>query len=352
MKNKLLVVAFITIFICLTLSVALTMAQCPRCDGTGKIICPYCDGAGEITVEEGAPCEHCYGTGTLDPLIITRSRSSWLNEGKISVQVRYENQEPVSTYGTVTATVDVKGTTYTDTSPRTLFPANEITEVSLTISGISYEDYNTLQEGKVFSTDITLTADKVLCPYCDGTGLAAAAIECPQCDGTGYIECPECGGTGVEGGEQNAGLDIAGTTYGVAVVVVVAGVAIGAFVLVKKRGVTEEALRKMPASEFQNWVLKKMEGKPASQSDVRMGIDGYTGEGQPVAIKQADGVDRNVIERLAAAMGRHNAKNGTIVAFSFGTDAIRGRVRAKMSYGFDIQMVTVRELINSRNRPL
>jgi hypothetical protein len=338
-KNKLLVVAFITIFICSTLSIPLSMAQCPRCDGTGEIICPYCDGAGEITVEEGAPCEHCYGTGTLDPVIITKSRSSWLNEGKISVQVNYENQEPVSTYGTVTATVEVGDATYTETSLRTLFPANEITQVSLTISGISSEDYNTLQEGKVFSTDITLTADKVPCPYCDGTGLAAAAIECPQCDGTGYIECPECGGTGVEGGEQNAGLDIAGTAYGVAVVVIIAGVAIGGFVLVKKRGVTEEALR-------------KMEGKPASQSDVRMGIDGYTVEGQPVAIKQADGVDRNVIERLAAAMGRHNAKNGTIVAFSFGTDAIRGRVRAKMSYGFDIQMVTVRELINSRNRLL
>jgi len=351
-KSKLLAVAFIAIFTCLTLSVALTMAQCPRCDGKGEIICPYCDGAGEITVEEGAPCEHCYGTGTLDPIIITKSRSSWLNDGKISVQVRYENQEPVSTYGTVTATVEVGDATYADTSPRTLFPANEIIEVSLTIRGISIEDYNTLQEGKVFSTDITLIADKVPCPYCDGTGLAAAALECPQCDGTGYIVCPECGGTGVEGGEQNVALDIAGITYGAAVVVVVAGVAIGAFVLVKKRGVTEEALRKMPASEFQNWVLKRMEGKPASQSDVHMGIDGYTVEGQPIAIKQADGVDRDVIERLAAAMGRRNAKNGTIVAFSFGTDAIRGRVRAKMSYGFDIQMVTIGELINSRNMPL
>ncbi len=352
MKNKLLVVAFITIFVCLTLSVALTMAQCPRCDGTGKIICPYCDGAGEITVEEGAPCEHCYGTGTLDPLIITKSRSSWLNEGKISVQVRYENQEPVSTYGTVTASVEVGDATYTDTSPRTLFPGNEITEVSLTINGISSKDYNTLQEEKVFSTDIILIADKVPCPYCDGTGLAAATIECPQCDGTEYIVCPECGGTGLEGGEQNTGLDISGTTYGVAVVVVVAGVAIGAFALLKKRGITEETLRKMPASEFQNWVLKKMEGKPASQSDVRIGIDGYTVAGQPVTIKQADGVDRNVIERLVAAMGRRNARNGTIVAFSFGTDAIRGRVRAKMSYGFDIQMLTIRELIDRRNRPL
>ena len=352
MNKKSLIAAFIAILLCSALSVALTMAQCPRCDGTGEIVCPYCDGEGEITVEEGAVCEHCDGSGTLDPIIIQKSRSSHLSDGEISVQVSYGNQEAVNIYGKVTAEVEVEGNTYTGTSSRTLFPANENTQVSLTIGGISSEDYNTLQMQQVFSTSITLDTDDVPCPYCDGTGLAPTILECPRCDGTGYIECPECDGTGVEGGEQNAELDIGGTTYGLVAVAVVAGVAITAFVLVKKRGVKEEDLRKMPPTDFQNWVLKRMDGKSASQSDVRMGIDGYTLEGQPVSIKQEDGVDRNVIEKFAAAMGRRNAKNGTVVAFSFGTDAIRGRVRAKMSYGFDIEMLTVRELIEGRNSPL
>jgi hypothetical protein len=352
MKNKSLIAAFIILLLCSVLSVALTMAQCPRCDGTGEIECPYCDGTGEITVEEGAVCEHCDGSGTLNPIIIQKSRTSHLSDGKISVQVSYENQESVNIYGKVTASVEVEGNTYTGTSSRTLFPANENTQVSLTISGISSEDYNTLQEQTTFSTSITLEADDVPCPYCDGTGLGPATIDCPHCDGTGYIECPDCGGTGVEGGEQNADLDIGGTTYGLVAVAVVAGVAITAFVVVKKRGVKEEDLRKMPPSEFQNWVLKRMDGKSASQSDVRMGIDGYTLGGQPVSIRQEDGVGRDIIEKFAAAMGRRNAKSGTIVAFSFGADAIRGRVRAKMSYGFDLEMVTVRELIESRSRPL
>jgi len=352
MKNKSLIVAFITILFCSTMSVAFTMAQCPRCDGTGEIVCPYCDGEGEITVEEGAPCERCSGSGTFEPIIIQKSRSAWLNDGKISVQVSYENRESISTYGRVTAEVEVKDNTYTSTSSRTQFPANEDTQVSLTIDGISSEDYNTLQARQVFSTSITLEAEDVPCPYCDGTGLAPATIECPQCDGTGFVECPECSGSGVEGGEQNADLDIGGTTYGVAAVAVVAGVATATFVLVKKRGVKEEDLRKMSPGEFQNWVLKKLAGKSSSQSDARMGIDGYTLDGQPVSIKQENDVGRNAIENFAAAMGQRNAKNGTIVAFSFGTDAIRGRVRAKMSYGFDIQMVTVGELIENRNRSL
>jgi hypothetical protein len=352
MKNKALIVAFIVILLCSALSVALTMAQCPRCNGTGEIVCPYCNGAGEITVEEGAPCEHCSGSGTLEPNIILKSRSTWLSDGKIYVQVTYENIEAVSTYGKVTAEVEVQTHKYTATSPRTLLPANEQTQISFTINGISAADYNTLQAQQVFSTSVAIEADDVACPYCDGTGLSSAPIECPYCGGTGSIECPDCGGSGVEGGEQNTEFDIGGITYGVAAVAVVAGVAVTAFVVVTKRGVNEEALRKMSPSEFQDWVLKKLVGKASSQNDAHMGIDGYTLDGQPVSIKQADNVGRTMIENFAAAMGRRKARIGTIVAFSFGTDAVRGRVRAKMSYGFEIQMLTVRELIDSRNGPL
>ena len=352
MKHKSLIVLFITIFLCSALTVTLTMAQCPRCDGTGEIECRYCDGEGEITVAEGAPCEYCSESGTLEPLIILKSRSAWLNDGKISVQVTYENYEPVNARGRVTAEVEVNGNTYSSTSSSTQFPANENTQVSLTIDGISPADYNTLQAQQVFSTGITIEADDISCPYCDGTGLTSATIECPQCGGVGFVECSECDGLGIEGGEQNAELDIGGITYGVLGVALVAGVAIAGFVLIKKRGIKEEDLRKMALNEFQDWVLKRMNGKSASQSDVRMGIDGYTLEGQPLLIRQKDGIDRNAIEKFAAAMARRNAKSGTVVAFSFGTDAIRGRVRAKMSYGFEIQMVTVRELMDNRNRSL
>jgi hypothetical protein len=350
MENKTRIVAFIVILLCSALSVALAMAQCPRCDGTGEIVCPYCDGAGEITVEEGAPCEHCSGSGTLEPNVILKSRATGLSDGKISVQVTYENREAVSTYGRVTAEVEVQTNKYTGTSSRTLLPANENTQIYFIINGISAADYSILQAQQKFSTSVTIETENVACPYCDGTGLAPATIECPSCGGTGYIECPECGGSGAAGGEQNTEFDIGGITYGVAAVAVVAGVAVAAFVVVKQRGVKEADLKKMPPTEFQEWVLKRMAGKAASQSDARMGIDGYTLDGQPVSIKQADDVGRTVIENFAAAMGRRRAKSGTMVAFSFGTDAVRGRVRAKMSYGFEIQMITVRELIENRNR--
>jgi hypothetical protein len=353
MKNKLLIATFTAILLCSALNLAITMAQdeCPTCDGTGEIDCPYCDGTGEITAEQGETCEYCSGTGTLEPIVMLMSRSTWLSEGKVFVQVKYTNEEDASTSGKVTAEVEAQGNKYTGTSSETTFPPHEEIQVAFTIEGISYADYNYLQGQQFFSTSITLQADNIVCPHCDGTGLVALSLECPQCGGTGFVECPTCGGSGLAAGAGNENLDIGGAMYGVAAVAV-AGVAIGAFVLVKKRSVKEADLRKLTSSEFQNWVLKKMSGKSSSQSDARMGIDGYTSDGNPILIKQADDIDRNVIEKFAAAMGRRNAKNGTIVAFNFGTDAVRGRVRAKLNYGREIQMITVRELIEGGNRNL
>ena len=356
MKKKLLIAAFTAILLCLAMNVALTMAaKCPDCDGTGEIECPICDGTGEITAEQGETCEHCHGTGSLEPNLILTGSSHGLVDGKILVQVSYKNYEPVSVHGRVTAETEVQGHRYTGASSDTTFaPDEEETQVTFYVGGISAADYAYLQnlmQTQSFTVDKTLEVDNIECPYCDGTGLAPATYECPRCSGTGYIECPTCGGTGVVE-EENEGFDIGGAVYGVAAVAMVAGVAVAAFVVVRQRRVKESDLRKLSVSEFQNWVLKRIGGKTSSQSEARMGIDGYTLDGQPISIKQADSVGRNVIETFAASLGRSRARNGTIVAFSFGPDAIRGKVSAKLNYKLEIQLLTVGELIQSRNRPL
>jgi hypothetical protein len=54
------------------------------------------------------------------------------------------------------------------------------------------------------------------------------------------------------------------------------------------------------------------------------------------------------IDLFAAALAKSRARNGVMVAFSFGDDAIRGKIRAKRN-GLDIQTLTVSELIYNRN---
>jgi hypothetical protein len=358
MKSKFLIITFIVVLLCSAFNVALTMALCPTCNGKGEIPCPVCDGTGKV-VDEGGACGYCSGYGTLTPTITLKSTSARPAAGEIVIQVRFENEESAAAYGKVTAEVEADSVTYTATSSRTSFPPNEEIEVTVTISGISDADYDKLVETVIIggsgstaeklrvSPQVSLSeVEDINCPQCDGTGLGSSESDCARCDGTGFIDCPTCSAATTQ---QNGGeLDISGTVYGVAAVVVVAGVAIGAFVVLKKRTVKEGDLRKLQPDEFQNWVLKRISGKSSSQSDARMGIDGYTLDGQPVSIKQADNVGRSVIENFAVAMGRHKSKNGTIVAFSFDNDAVRGRVRARMAYGLEIQMVTVRELIEGR----
>lgn len=330
------------------------MAQCPTCKGTGKVICSYCQGSGEITIEKEGICEACSGSGVLKPTITIKSKSVWLSDGKVFVKARFENVEDVATYGKVTAEVEAQTATYTATSSRTSFPPHEEIEVTVIIEEISSADYNQLEVKKIFPTHTSLSeVEDVVCPHCDGTGLGSGIAECPHCGGTGIADCPTCSGAVVDRGEQNEKLniplDIGGTVLGVSVI---AGVAIAAFVVVKKRKVSEKDLRKLPPQEFQNWVLKRLAGKSSSMRDSHVGIDGYTIEGQPISIKQSDGVGRNVIENFAAAMGQSKAKNGIIVAFSFGDDAYTGKVRAKLNYRLEIQMVTVKDLIEGRNRTL
>ena len=369
MKSKLLVAAFIVTLMCAAFSTALTMAECPTCSGTGKVPCPECNGTGKIaTVDGGTLCEACSGTGTLPADLVATIQSTQVISGTISVTAIVQNNEDVAAYGNVTAKVE-SGQYYADeaTSNREQFPPHVETKVTVIIEDIPIERYDQYVERiipwengtaieklrstshvSVFMSDV----ENVVCRYCDGTGVGSITRDCPNCGGTGFIDCPTCSTSGGETGEQNAGFDIGGVLYGGTAVAVIAGVAVAAFVVMRKRNVKEADLRKLPPTEFQNWVLKKMGGKSSSQGDARMGIDGYTIEGHPIAVKQADNIDRNVIEHFAAAMGRRNAKNGTIVAFSFGTDAVRGRVRAKMSYGLEIQMVTVKELIENKNRML
>jgi hypothetical protein len=52
------------------------------------------------------------------------------------------------------------------------------------------------------------------------------------------------------------------------------------------------------------------------------------------------------IDLFAAALAKSRARNGVMVAFSFGDDAIRGKLGLN---GLDIQTLTVSELIYNRN---
>jgi hypothetical protein len=346
MKSKILTVAFIAILLYSALSVALVMSQAP-----GWKICDYCHGTGKISTDEACPT--CLGSGRVTPKITISGISSWKSDDntKLYVSAQVENQENASVHGTFIATMQAAYTTY-ETIPRDVsFAAHERITLTFTMDSIPSELF---YQADLTSAHVSVSnIPTIACPTCKGTGLVSVESVCPVCGGTGFV--PIEGGSQNDGGQQNgntnAPLNISGPVIGVGVAAV-AVVAVAAVVVVKKRKVSEKGLRKLSPTEFQNWVIKKLAGKPPSPEDSRIGIDGYTTEGQPISIKQSDGIGRDVIDKFASAIGQSRAKNGTLVAYSFGNDAYTAKVKAKLNYGLEIQMVTVKDLIESKKRPL
>jgi hypothetical protein len=324
-------------------------AVCPTCQGLGRIVCPECFGTGKtVGGEELGSCSTCLGSGVVEATISGKGATGSASDGKIVVKATFENKENVGTYGTVVAEIDGSTATYTGSSARTYFPPQKNVEVTVTIEGISSNDYRYITSQAYLRVRASVSdVDAVACPDCGGTGIAySESGECPNCHGTGFITCPDCLGILTEGGtsgqqDEASSFAFDGALIGVGVV---AAAAVVVVLAVKRKRMTEKDLRKLSSTEFQNWVVQRFSGKAASVRDSGMGIDAYTSGGNPIHIEQVDNVGRNVIESFAAAMGRIKAMNGTIVAFSFSDDAYRGITRARLNYRTEIRMVTVKEL--------
>jgi hypothetical protein len=340
------------------LSVASAQAdECPTCHGTGKIVCPNCGGTGKIASSEGSEtCPTCQGSGVLTPTIANKGTiAGAAGEGTVFVTGKFQNEEDVAITANVTAEVEIKTTTYTNVLLNKEFPPHETIEVTVTIDGIPHADYQEYARqlyprGRIYVSGI----DEITCPTCGGTGIVSSeTTTCPVCGGTGFVTCPDCGGSGVAGGGQSqeaaTPIGVEGIIVGVAVA---AAVFMAAVLVVKKRRVTEGSLRKLSSSEFQDWVVQRLSGTVSSPKDSRIGIDGYTSAGYPVQIKQSDDVGRDVIDRFATAMGQSRARTGMVVAFSFGSGAFEGTVRAKLRYRVEIKTMTVKDLLESKYRTL
>ncbi len=328
-KNKTIKVTLIIILLFSFLNVTFVMAECPTCEGTGKVVCPNCGGGTSVS------------DSNINVIWSARAR-----EGKVIVDAIFENEEDVGIYGTPIAKVEGILSTYTNSSPRTYFPPREKIAIFITIGGINPQDYNYLSGLQYVSAFVTLSE-------VDGT-------TCLVCNGTGFVTCPECNGALIDGEEDDIidggggreekretgiSLPVDWTIIGIGGLV---AVAITAVVVVRRKKVTEKDLRRLPFNEFQNWVVQRLLGKASSLRDSRIGIDAYTVEGYPIKIIQSDNIGGGVIDNFASIIGRIKAKNGIVVAFSFSDDVYRGIVRAKRNYRIEIKKVTIKELIQSR----
>ncbi|MGD6852161.1 MAG: hypothetical protein ACQCN6_08905 [Candidatus Bathyarchaeia archaeon] len=130
---------------------------------------------------------------------------------------------------------------------------------------------------------------------------------------------------------------------GISAAVVAIVVVVVTFVFLRKR-VSEKSLRKASARTFEDWVIKKFNGKP---SDPTSGVSAVTEGGQPLLIVQSDHVGLPEVEDFVKVLKKGGAEKGAIIAFNFDNDTVEGKVNA-MDNGIELQLLRVNELMNKR----
>ncbi|SMC01968.1 Restriction endonuclease [Rubrobacter radiotolerans DSM 5868] len=109
---------------------------------------------------------------------------------------------------------------------------------------------------------------------------------------------------------------------------------------------SEDELRSLKPFEFQNWVIRSVNGTHSPRKTGDMGIDGFSFlEHLPIQIKRSDRVGRNVVDNFETAVERYGAHKGYVVAFSFTKGAYEEAARVKAAKGLEIELVKVQDLL-------
>jgi hypothetical protein len=140
---------------------------------------------------------------------------------------------------------------------------------------------------------------------------------------------------------------------------------VGKGFIVETLGFTEKTLREMPASDFENWAVKKLNGHGNKIKVGDKGIDGriypmhalpgvrgtavgelgFTDVWFPIQVKQQDKVGSPEITQFEAVMIREKRTLGYYVSFDFSKGALEEIERFQKEQGLTIKPLTVRDLL-------
>jgi len=108
---------------------------------------------------------------------------------------------------------------------------------------------------------------------------------------------------------------------------------------------TEAKLRDMKPALFQAWAVKAVQGRMNRKLSADGGIDGWTIVGDPIQVKRSDRVGVKVVREFQTVIQDDNRMGGIIIAFGFTSGAIKKVEDAKSKYGINIELKTVKELL-------
>ena len=257
----------------------------------------------------------------------------WMN-GDLStttVSGTFKNNEKFDVSGVAVATLQT-GPNYTplkESSVTTTIPANSQTDINV-VFNVPYENS--------FAITINFVANPVTNPN-GGSGTQSTSPSNGE------------GGTRSNTGTSTGGFNSGSLVVPLIVVGAVVVGGMGGLFMFRRTRVSEEKVKRFTSYDYQNWVMQRLRAQPSSVLESRKGIDGFTGDHVPLAIKQSDNIGRLQVDSFINALVQAKARQGAMVAFNFDTDARAAVTRARMNR-MDIKLVTVKELIDRKDMAL
>ncbi len=263
------------------------------------------------------------------PNVIIVNRYPTGTYGYTNVTVVLQNNEDFDVHGTATVTLKTaqNPTGTTKTSDVITIPAHQTISTIVPFSRLAFDP--------AFATFVTFTAQETV----SSTPSTSSAAS---------------GSNAVTHTSSNSGgtsFDFASLTLPISAVAIVVLCAVGGVVVLKKRGVSEQKIKRFTSYEFQDWVLKRLHAHAGSVLDSRKGIDGFTDDNVPISIKQSDSVERLQVDIFMNNLMQVKVRSGIMVAFEFSSEANAAVSKARINR-IDVKLVTVKELIEGKETAL
>jgi DNA modification methylase len=114
--------------------------------------------------------------------------------------------------------------------------------------------------------------------------------------------------------------------------------------------------------QFETWIIQHFGGAPQNKKGGDKGVDGKTGDGTPIQVKQSKGIGVNVVKNFSVSAKQYNKllfeKNktekkpvGYIIAFSFGKGAVEEAARLRNNENIIIKLVEVKDIVPLAVKP-
>lgn len=120
---------------------------------------------------------------------------------------------------------------------------------------------------------------------------------------------------------------------------------------IQKQVMTKAQFMKLEPFEFEKAAVRAIGGVPNTKQVGDDGVDGVlSSDWTPIQVKKSERIGRPVLDAFHKHIAKHKAKRGVIIALSFGRGIKEERARLEREDGFDIQLLTLDNVIKGNYR--